>query len=103
MQLGLRELKAQLFSRGEPDSQALSTGLSLLQQVDLRDAIFAIDMPVMLIGGEYDTLVPQTALPEMAALLPQATVHIIKGGSHAPFLSHPHELTPLIQAFFEDE
>lgn len=102
-QQGLRELKAQLFSRGEPDQQALKTGLSLLQQVDLRNSLSSIEMPVMLIGGERDTLVPPAALSNMAELLPQATVQIIKGAGHAPLLSHPNGIVSVMKAFISHE
>lgn len=102
-QQGLRELKAQLFSRGEPDQQALRIGLTLLQETDLRESLSSIDKPVMLIGGEHDTLVPQAALLEMVRLLPQATMQIIKGAGHAPFLSHPDEMVSLTKAFFSYE
>jgi len=102
-QQGLRELKTQLFSRGEPDQTALKTALGLLQQVDLRESLCSINKPVMLIGGERDTLVPQAALPETARLLPQAAVHIVKGAGHAPFLSHPVEMVKLIKAFIAYE
>lgn len=102
-QLGIRALKAKLFSRGMPDQAALKAGLGLLQQVDLRTSLSSIDKPVMVIGGEHDTLVPQAALPVIAGLLPQADMHIIKGAGHAPFLSHPEEMINLIKAFLENE
>lgn len=102
-QQGLRQLKAQLFSRGEPEPRALKAGLSLLQEADLRHAVPAIEQPVLLLGGERDTLVPQGALSGMAALLPNAAVHIVKGAGHAPFLSHPLEMVKLIQAFMGHE
>ena len=102
-QHNLRELKALLFSRGKPDQQALKTGLSLLQQVDLRNLLSSIDTPVMLLGGEHDTLVPPASLPEMAALLPQAMVRIIKGAGHAPLLSHPGEIEKVIKEFISHE
>ncbi len=102
-QQGLRELKAQLFSRGEPDPTALKAGLGLLQQVDLRTVLPMIQQPVLLLGGEHDTLAPQAALTAAVALLPHATLHVIKGAGHAPFLSHPTETINLIQAFIEHE
>lgn len=99
----LRELKEQLFSRGEPEQQALNIGLSLLRGTDLHRDIAAIDKAVMLIGGERDTLVPQDALAATARRLSQASVHIIKGAGHAPFMSHPAEVAELIKAFLGNE
>ncbi len=99
----LRALKAELFSRGEPHQRALNVGLSLLQNVDLRSDIGAIDQPVMLIGGERDTLVPQAAFPAMAKQLTNASVHIIKHAGHAPFMSHADEVAELLKAFLSNE
>lgn len=102
-QQGLRELKAKLFSRGEPNPLALREGLSLLQQVDLRQAISALAIPVMLLGGERDTLVPAAALLAMAQQIKQSKLHIIKGAGHAPFLSHPDAVLKLSRAFLVNE
>ena len=89
-----------LMPEGEPDQAALQAGLTLLQQIDFRDCLSSIDKPVMLIGGERDTLVPQATLPEIARLFTQqAQLHIIEGAGHAPFLSHPAETAKLIKAF----
>ena len=99
----LRDLKSSLFSRGEPDQQALMAGLNLLKEVDLRSMMSAISVPVQLVGGERDKLVPHTALPCMAELLNTREMHIIKGAGHAPFLSHPQQLIKIIQSFLSHE
>lgn len=99
----LRSLKAKLFSRGEPDQEALMAGLSLLRKVDLRAEISAIEVPVMLLGGERDTLVPQQALSAMANYFSKAEVHAIKGAGHAPFLSHPEAVINIIKAFLNHD
>lgn len=102
-QQDLRELKARLFSRGEPDQQALAAGLALLQEVDLREAVTGINTAVALLGGERDTLVPLAALPETAKRFSHAKLHIIKGAGHAPFLSHPGEVVNITRAFLINE
>ena len=99
----LRKLKAKLYSRGEPHRAALQAGLALLQSVDMRSELTSLDLPVMLLGGERDTLVPQTALSDMAGLLIQAEVHIIKGAGHAPFMSHQMEVIKRCQVFLNHE
>lgn len=95
----LRDLKAKLFSRGEPSQQALSTGLLLLKDVDLRNDLSTIEQQVMLVGGGRDTLVPRSALQAMASKLKQGDLHIIKGAGHAPLLSHAAEMASLIKTF----
>lgn len=99
----LRELKEKLYSRGEPVADALQVGLGLLQSMDLRKSLNAIRVPVMLLGGERDTLVPQQALSEMNNQLATSTLHIVKGAGHAPFMSHPDEVNRLCQEFLSHE
>lgn len=98
----LRELKEKLFSRGEPDSQALAIGLTLLQDEDLRQFMQRLDRQVMLLGGERDTLVPNTALMELAKQFNNVHLEIIKGAGHAPFISHEEVVTDLIRAYLQE-
>jgi len=98
-QHSLRELRARLFERGEPQHAGLQAGLSLLRDVDLREALFAINKPIALLGGERDTLVPQQALLDIAENLSNAGVEIISKAGHAPFLSHPDQCIHYIKQF----
>lgn len=98
-QQGLRELRGQLFSRGEPDQAGLKQGLGLLHDVDLRNELHAITQPVSLLGGERDTLVPQKVFSNIAELIPNVTTNIIPRAGHAPFLSHPIQCLEIIKQF----
>ena len=86
----LRTLRRELAHRPAPDTAALSLGLKLLRETDLRDRLGALACPTLWLFGERDTLVPMTAADSIAALLPAAQREIIPGAGHAPFLSHPH-------------
>jgi len=46
-----------LSERGEPDIDALETGLDILSNTDLR-SVHRNAMPAMIVMGERDTLVP---------------------------------------------
>lgn len=98
-QQGLRELKARLFAHGEPSQEALRTGLGLLRDSDLRQELPRLQGPVCVIGGERDTLVPARVLGEITRLLPAAVTHNIKGAGHAPFLSHPRDVSLYMKEF----
>ena len=67
----------------------MRAGLALLAATDLRGAIAGIEVPTLVIGGDRDTLVPSDSLRWLAASLPHATLALIPGAAHAPFLSHP--------------
>ncbi len=83
-----RWLREQVLEEDEPDPEGLTRGLEWLAGSDLRDELGGIAVPVHLIGGERDTLVPPTALEATAALLERARVSVIPGAGHAPFISH---------------
>ena len=97
----LRDLKQKLFNHGEPDARALSMGLSLLQNVDLRDAVQQMQQDVLLIGGERDTLVPSAGLLDFGQALNASQVKIIKGAGHAPFISHTEQVSDLIRMYLQ--
>lgn len=84
----LSELRAQLFSKGEPDLAALKGGLEILRDTDLREHLKNITQKTLVIGGVRDMLTPQAASAAMAAALPNAKLQLIQGAAHAPFLSH---------------
>ncbi len=89
----IRTLRARLFVHGRPARSALSQGLRWLRETDLRSRSASIRIPVDLIHGDYDRLVPTSAADWLAANLGSARVHNIARAGHAPFLSHPEEFT----------
>ena len=99
---GLRNLREQLFARGEPDRQSLDEGLKILLKDDLRWQAGKLSQPVKLIGGEHDSLTPAVALAVIADQFMQADVSVINGAGHAPFISHTEifaqQLMPFIHA-----
>jgi pimeloyl-[acyl-carrier protein] methyl ester esterase len=83
----LRELRAQVFERGEPSVSALEAGLHTLEQVDLRAPLSRLDCPSAWIAGSRDRLVPWRAM-QWAAEAAQGRFQRIDGAAHAPFLTH---------------
>jgi len=96
---GLRDLREQLFARGEPDGKSLNEGLTILLQDDLREQASKIYQPVLLIGGEYDSLIPVAALEILINEFAQAQLSIIKGAGHAPFISHAENFQQQLMPF----
>lgn len=72
-----------------PDPACLADGLKLLQEVDLRAALGTLTLPVQVIHGAQDRIVP----PEAAFYLHQHIVGsqltMLEQAGHAPFLSRP--------------
>ena len=98
----LVSLRAALFSRGEPDLNALQAGLEILRDCDLRGSLSIITQPTLVMAGERDTLTPPQASQYMAAQLPDARLATVKGAAHAPFLSHPEIFVEQIKSFLHE-
>jgi len=70
------------------DRRVLHAGLRVLEGVDLRDSVGAIDARVRLVHGAGDRIVPPGASAWLAARLPAAGRVVLDTG-HAPFVSRP--------------
>ena len=97
----LRMLRAQLLAKGEPSPAALQAGLDILRNTDLRDELGALDCPALVVAGERDTLVPVAAARATATLMPTASVEVVAGAGHAPFIARPEAVAGLLQAFLQ--
>jgi pimeloyl-[acyl-carrier protein] methyl ester esterase len=87
----LAVLRESLFSRGEPDLDALQAGLEILRGCDLRSALPKVKQPALAVAGQRDTLIPLQAAQYLASNMPNGRLAVIAGAAHAPFLSHPDE------------
>ena len=63
-------------------------GLNILRTVNLRDKLQEVEAQTLIITGERDRLVPLAAAQLLAQGINQSQLQIIKGASHAPFISH---------------
>lgn len=97
----LGTLRKQLLACGEPNAQALSAGLAILRDSDLRSELQTIAAPVQLIMGERDTLVPLNAAKQTQALCRDARLEIIAGAGHAPFLAAPNAVVACVAKFLD--
>jgi len=95
----LKTLRKTLLAHGEPDAACLSAGLELLRTTDLRNDLGEVACKALLLMGERDTLVPQRAGSETAALLADAQLAVIEGAGHAPFLAEPDAVAEQINNF----
>ena len=92
-------LQACLREHGEARAESLAAGLALLAHNDLRALARDLDMPVLLISGQYDRVTPATAAQALSQLLPQAQLLTLARAGHAPFLSHPQPVIAALHAF----
>lgn len=86
--LTVRQLQAAIDERGLPDIESLSTGLKILSETDLIEALQTLDCPVSWLLGEKDALVPVGLTRVLEQMPVDVDIHIVAGAGHAPFISH---------------
>ena len=77
---------------------ALESGLKILARSDLRRGLTSLRIPVHLIHGDGDALMPVAAARWMADLLPAARLTVLGNSGHALPLSRPAECAEIIRA-----
>lgn len=96
----LRELRGRVLNNVRVDILALQSGLEILKQADLRVGLTAIrDLPVMLVYGERDMLVPVEAVQDIQTAFSNSRKLVFEGAGHAPFISHPKLFVEQLKAF----
>ncbi len=99
----LRNLKLAVLECETPDSETLQGGLNILKHADLRSALSGTIVPVSVILGNRDTLVPVSAGQNMQELAPAIALNIIDKAGHVPFLSHPQAVLTIISRFMDEQ
>lgn len=103
----MRELRAELFARGEPAARVLVDGLRILETADQRPLLAELRVPSLWIAGRRDRLVDPRAMRDAAALIEQAghahaSFAQIEHAGHAPFLTHVDEVVAHMTVFLSD-
>lgn len=81
----LRWLRQQPVAK---DIAALSWGLDLLAQLDLRAALQSSSLLAVHVYGSSDALVPAQAAVQVGTMAPNHVSVLIDGAAHLPFVSH---------------
>ncbi|PSW04948.1 pimeloyl-ACP methyl ester esterase BioH [Photobacterium lipolyticum] len=97
----IKQLKQAVLSRPQPNPEALSVGLRLLAEVDLREQVAQISQPWLRLYGRLDSLVPVKIATELDQLAPRSERQVFASASHAPFISHPEEFVQALRKFID--
>ncbi|WP_375321538.1 pimeloyl-ACP methyl ester esterase BioH [Aliivibrio logei] len=95
----IKQVKQAVFSRPAPNQDALATGLTILADIDLREHLSQLPMPVCRMYGRLDGLVPIKVAHDMDELIPHSVKVIFDQASHAPFISHSDEFITELHRF----
>lgn len=73
--------------------------IETLNAWDVQDAIGQLNLPVLIIGGRNDHLIPVEALQKTAEKFPQGRLIIWPGMGHAPQLEQPERFNQILLKF----
>ncbi len=94
----VRHWGVQILSRsGQTAAAAL---YDCIAGIDLRPRLAEVALPVLVIHGEVDALVPVSDARAMVAALPHAALHLIPGAGHVPTMTRPEEVGAAIDGYF---
>ncbi len=99
----LASLQLSLQQHGAAAPEALRAGLALLEHNDLRALARRIDIPALVIAGQYDRVTPPQAARSLVQLMPRARLLQIGRAGHAPFVSHPTQVGAALLEFIHDD
>ena len=94
----IKKLKQLLSELPAPKNTALTAGLDILQQDDLRDLFKDISVPLRGVFGRLDALVPYRVISKIKALNDDFEYEVLDKASHAPFISHKDEFLSAIKS-----
>ncbi|WP_417762685.1 pimeloyl-ACP methyl ester esterase BioH [Shewanella sp.] len=92
----IRRIRELVLAKPQPDATALADGLAMLRDIDLREDAATLQLPWLRLWGKLDGLVPHRVITQMPTA-DNITDAIFAKASHAPFISHPHEVVTEIQ------
>ncbi len=97
----LRFVRKRLPQAPTADRNALLWGLDVLQNADLRTKYQQIMLPLCVLLGENDPLVPGQLAEQLRLLNTHADIHVVNNAGHLPFLSQQHQVLSIVKAFMQ--
>jgi len=76
--------------------------LRALQTWNIQSELSRINLPVLIVGGARDVIVPRASLERMAHALPNANLQIWADAGHAPQLEQPERFVQTLMTFIDE-
>ncbi len=73
----------------------------LEEEIDLRERLSEIKIPVLIVAGDEDLQFPSKYAQDMSELLPNAEYRMLKGCGHFALSEKPDELNEILDEFLE--
>jgi pimeloyl-ACP methyl ester carboxylesterase len=81
------------------DAKAFSHACKILQDVDLSPLLHRLNMPTLVVCGEFDQATPPALTKTLADKIPGARYVELKGCGHCPPLEQPQQFVAAIREF----
>ena len=92
----IKQISQLIFQHEMANKTTLDLSLTLLASSDYRQRLQDIKQPFLRLYGDADSLVPKTAIDNIAMLVKNSEQHIFKQASHAPFISHADDFKQIV-------
>ncbi len=95
----MRQMVVEVMARVR--AQGYAQAASMLSTADITADLARLPaaMPIQIIVGQADVITPPAGNLEIAAALPDASVHVIRGAGHALYLEKPEAFNRLVSDF----
>ena len=94
----IREQVRQMILKTSPIG-IVGTLKGMAARVDSTAPLAKIQIPLLILAGESDQIIPLEKAKGLAAAIPQATLKVIGGAGHMPMLEQPAATTAAIREF----
>jgi 3-oxoadipate enol-lactonase len=78
------------------DDESYALCVDALRETDLRDAVAGLRVPLVLIVGDADPVIPVEEARTVAADAPRSTLHVIADASHLAAVEHPAQVAGIL-------
>ncbi|GGB61432.1 hydrolase [Roseibium aquae] len=96
----LRAIVVEMAMTTGPDA-FIRQQTALINRIDSRPHLAAIDCPALVVVGEGDRLTPPELSEEIHALIPRSCLAVIRGSGHLSTLEEPAQTTSVLKSWME--
>lgn len=102
MREDVRKLREILYFCGLPARRALRGGLEILRDTDLRSVVAGLQLPMLMLFGERDNIVPAAVADDISAINSQVRLALLRDVAHVPFVSAPEVFVAALMDFYRE-
>lgn len=98
-----RDTAALLTSLEHADDESYARVCEALAVADLRPWLAEVSVPVLVLGGRHDQVVPPESQERLTAAIPGATLVVAEGSAHLAPAEQPREVAELLAGWLDEE